>query len=403
MVWNIERVKRMTYDICIVGAGPGGLHSAGLLSKEGIKPLVLEKNKEATDSICGEMVGKIVLDKTGISEDSDIVCSRVPRAHLINRDTGRTIEIPENISGGGYLLDEKRFKNHLKDIATSNGAEFKFEEKATSVIKNDGYVTGIKTNKGTYKTPLTVAADGSYSKVAKTAGLPLSDYAAYPGFRYKLKNCKNLDPDTAEFHFSENIGLGYLWLYPRSETECNVGIGSLQPEKMGAIMKRFISEREELNNAKVTEKNGNKIPYTGLLPRFTDNGIVLVGNSAGQVSSLSGGGVMTTLTGAESSNPVLIDALETGDFSYQKLSRYEQEYRSTKAGDNVESTSSYLSRIIDFSEKNDPFSYVDEVMKIVDEEKITKTVNGNFSFSFFLSLLLKHPRFVFSILKGYYL
>ncbi|MGM0510954.1 MAG: NAD(P)/FAD-dependent oxidoreductase [Thermoplasmatota archaeon] len=394
----------MTYDVCIVGAGPGGLHSAGLLSKEGIKPLVIERNKEETDSICGEMVGKIVLDKVGISEDSDIVCNRVPDARLVNRDTGREIEIPGRISGGGgFLLNEDRFKTYLKDIAISNGTEFKFEEKATSVIKNDGHVTGVRTNKNTYKTPLTVGADGSYSKIAKSAGFPLSDHAAYPSFRYKLKNCKDLDPDMAEFHFSENIGLGYLWLYPRSQTECNVGIGSLQPGNMGVFMKRFISERKELQNAKIIDKNGGKIPYAGLTPKFTDNGVVLVGNSAGQVSNLSGGGVMTTLTGAETSAPVLIDAIESEDFSYQKLSRYEERYKSSRAGNNVESTASYLSRIIDFSEKNDPFSYVDEIMKIVDEEKITETVNGNFSFSFLFSLFLKHPRFVFSILKGYYL
>ncbi len=390
-------------DVSIVGTGPGGLHSAGLLSERGIEPLVLERDRKVTDSICGELVCEPVMRSAGISRDSDIVANEISNTRVINRDTGREIEIPQKSAGKAFLLDENRFQTYLKEIAESNGAMFRFREKVISVLKNDGYVTGVRTTKGTYESSLTVGADGACSQIAETAGFPLSEFNALPSFRYKLEGCKDLDPDVAEFHLSKKIGLGYLWMYPRSKTECNVGIGSVRPSQMGTILKRFISEREALEDARIYDKNGAKIPYSGLLSRFTGNGVVLVGNSAGQVSSLMGGGVGTTLTGAESSVPVLIDSLESEDFSRSQLGRYEDNYRSSWAGRRVQSTARYLSKLRKFSEKNDAFSYVDEVLKIVDKERITETLSGNFSFSYLISLLLKHPIFVFKVLKGYYL
>jgi len=391
----------MAFDVCIVGTGPGGLQSAVLLSENGVHPLVLEKRKKVTDSFCGEFVGKKVLELAKIPEE--IVTNKITRTRVINLDTDRYIDIPEKTTGEAYLLDENKFQIFLKEVAESNGAEFRFTERAISVIKKDGFVTGVETAKATYNTPITVGADGAGSTIASTAQFPLSDFKAMPSFRFKLENCKGLDANCAHFYLGRKIGLGYLWLYPRSEKECNVGIGSPFPSEMGLVLRKFIEEKTELSSAKIIDRNGDRIPYTGLLPKFIDNGVVLVGNAAGQVSNLLGGGVETTLTGATLASHVLINALESQDFSLNQLAGYEKDYRSSSTGKRVQSSAKYLSSIIKFSKKRDVFDYLDDIFSFVDAEKITKTVYGDFSISFVLSLLVKHPKFVLKLLKDYYL
>lgn len=393
----------MAFDVCIAGTGPGGLRSAALLSEKGVRPIVLEKDKKVTDSICGELVGEKLFSLAKISENSEIIANRLNRARIINLDSGQSLDIPEKITGKLYLLDEDKFQTHLKDVAESNGAVFKFAEKAESVIKKDGFVTGVKTAKDTYNAPITVGADGACSKVASTAQFPISHLKSLPTFRCKLKGCKGLDANCIYFYLSKKIGLGYLWLYPRSESECNVGIGSIAPNKMGIIVRKFINDKAELSSAKIFNRNADRIPYTGLIPRFVDNGIVLVGNSAGQVSNLLGGGVETTLLGATMASPVVVNALELHNYSRHQLYDYEKEYRRSSMGKKVQSTARYLSNIIRLSEKSDVFDYVDEIFSIVDADKITKTVSGGFSFLFVLSLMVKHPGFVLKILRDYYL
>ena len=46
----------MTYDVCIVGAGPSGATCAWYLAKAGKTVLLLEKRKFPRDKICGDAV-----------------------------------------------------------------------------------------------------------------------------------------------------------------------------------------------------------------------------------------------------------------------------------------------------------------------------------------------------------
>jgi Dehydrogenases (flavoproteins) len=393
----------MVFDVCIVGTGPGGLQSAVLLSEKGVRPLVIEKRKRVTDSFCGELVGKKVLTQAKIPKNSELVTNKITRTQVTNLDTGHSIEIPEKTTGEAYLLDENKFQTYLKNAAESSGAEFRFAERVDSVIKKDGFVMGIRTAKATYNAPITIGADGARSRVASTAQFPLSCFKTMPSFRFKLKDCRGLEPNCAHFYLSRRIGLGYLWLYPRNERECNVGIGSPFPNQMGSILREFIDTKPELSIAKIIDRNGDRIPYTGLLPRFVGNGVVLVGNSAGQVSNLLGGGVETTLTGAVLASNAVMSALESQDYSVDKLASYEREYRSSPVGKKVQSSAKHLSSIIKLSEKRDVFDYLNEIFSFVDTDKITKTVYGEFSIFFMLSLMVKHPRFVFKLLRDYYL
>src|SRR5829696_3431272 len=46
----------MTFDVCIVGAGPSGATCAWYLAKAGKRVLMLEKRKFPRDKICGDAV-----------------------------------------------------------------------------------------------------------------------------------------------------------------------------------------------------------------------------------------------------------------------------------------------------------------------------------------------------------
>jgi len=368
----------MVHDACIVGSGPGGLLLAKKLAENGMQPLVLEKNKNVTDAFCGELTVKNTLKILGLSKNSEIISNRINRVEIINLDNKIKMEINRRGKDEGLLLDSSLLKKYLKETAESNGAVFKFKVNVTNVIKSRGFVAGVRTGGKIYDSNITVGADGSMSIIARKAGFDLSGFKALPSFRFKFKKCKDLDTNCTYFYLGRDIGLGYMWLYPRSETEANVGIGSINSKNMLAIFNRFIKSRHELRGAKITDKNGDNIPYSGLLPRFS------------------------TLLGAKMASETILNAVRQGDYSEATLEMYEDKYRKNDNARQIQKTAGYLSKIIRFSKKTDVFDYVDEILQTIDADFIDKIISGKFSKTKLMKTLLKNPTLILRIFKDYY-
>jgi len=381
----------MIHDVCIVGAGLGGLFAAKSLSENGIRPLVLERNKNVTDSICGELTNENTLKILEIPKDSEIISNKLHRTEVISLDSGKKMEIPENVMKENYLLDSSLLKEYLKEIAESNRTTFKFKSNVVNVTKSDIFITGVKTVKENYKSNITVGSDGSRSIIAQKGGFDLNNFKDLPAVRFKLKNCKGLDSDCVYFYLGRNIGLGYLWLYPRSRTEANVGIGSINSKDMISILTNFIKNKPELRQARIVDKNGDTIPYSGLLPNFVGNGALLIGDAAGQVSNLVGGGVETTMVGAKMASQAITKSIKLQNYSAEHLKMYEDNYRNSYAGINVQKTAKYLSKIIELSKKTDLFVYIEEILESIEPDFINEIVGGNFSKIMLIKELLKHP------------
>lgn len=398
----------MTYDVSIVGAGPGGLFTAKSLSEVGIHPVVLEMLNDVS-AVCGELTNKHTLEILGISKNSEIVSNTIHRTEVIMLDENFrpkiTMEIPEKITGENYLLNSDLLKKYLKECAESNGTTFKFNSPVNDVIAMNGTVEGVRTKDEEYRSKVVVGADGANSIIAEKVGIDLTNRRGSLSMKVKLKNCKGLDPECARFFLRRDFNLGYMWDYPRSETEANVGIGSLRPEKMMASMNSivvdYIKSRKEYEGAKVWYKKGDIVPCQGLLPEISGNRWLLIGDAAGEVSNLVGGGVSTTLDGAKMASDAIKEAFNLQDFSKKTLGKYEQNYRNSDVGKKVQSTAKFLKMIIRLSEKRDVYDYLNEIMRKVPPEIITQIVGGEFSI-YMMPKLLSAAQIVLRIVKDYY-
>ncbi|MHA2351633.1 MAG: NAD(P)/FAD-dependent oxidoreductase, partial [Candidatus Thorarchaeota archaeon] len=267
----------MTYDVIIAGTGPAGLMTAEHTAKYGLKTLVLEKRQGVTDSLMGELVTDKALNFLRVKPDSEYIGNKYTSIVGESLDTGANIVVDRTLLGNSYLFDEDNCQELMRDRALSDGAEFRYKARVGSVVKEDNSVVGVKYNQSDEeRASLTVGADGAFSRVSETAGFTHPKWLLSYGYRFKLANCKNVDPNVAYFYVGKDVGLGYLWLYPRSETEINLGIGRVPSSKtnwhalppMKDVLRQYMKTHPETQNAKIAAVNGGVVPCAGIIPKF---------------------------------------------------------------------------------------------------------------------------------------
>ena len=248
----------MTYDVIIAGTGPAGLMTAEHTARYGLKTLVLEKRQGVTDSLMGELVTDKALNFLRVKPDSEYIGNKYTSIIGESLDTGANIVVDRTLLGNSYLLDEDKCQELMRDRALSDGAEFRYKARVGSVVKEGKSVVGVKYNQtDEERASLTVGADGAFSRVSETAGFTHPKWLLSYGYRFKLTNCKGIDPDVAYFYVGKDVGLGYLWLYPRSDTEINLGIGRVPSSKanwhalppMQDVLRKYMKTHPETQNS----------------------------------------------------------------------------------------------------------------------------------------------------------
>ncbi|OLS31303.1 MAG: Digeranylgeranylglycerophospholipid reductase [Candidatus Thorarchaeota archaeon AB_25] len=400
----------MTYDVIIAGTGPAGLMTAEKTTSYGLKTLVLEKRQGVTYSLMGELVTDKALNFLRVKPDSEYIGNKYTSIVGESLDTGSNIVVDRTLLGNSYLFDEDNCQELMRDRALSDGAEFRYKARVGSVVKEGDSVVGVKYNQSEEeRANLTVGADGSFSRVSETAGFTHPKWLLSYGYRFKLTNCKNVDPNVAYFYVGKDVGLGYLWLYPRSETEVNLGIGRVPSSKtnwhalppMQDVLRKYMKEHPETQNAKIAAVNGGVVPCAGIIPRFTDAGVALCGNSAGQVSSIVGGGVTTCFHAGQVLAKHAKRMVDSGDFSKKSVGEYEKEYRKSKLASNITNTGKGMWAVSKYAMHNDPIAAAEIVLGQLDAKTLNELIQGHASVATIMTLMSDFLPMVAKIGVGY--
>ncbi len=400
----------MNYDLIIAGTGPAGLMTAERAAAKGLKTLVLEKRASVTDSLMGELVTDKALRFLRVQPTSEYVGNKYTSIVGESLDTGASISVGKGLLGNSYILGEDKCQELMRDRALADGAEIRYKSRVKSVIKDDGVVVGVKYNNDeAVRAGLTVGADGSFSRVSETSGFTHPKWLLSYGIRWKLEGCKDIDPGVAYFYVGKDVGLGYLWLYPRSETEVNLGIGRVPSSReiweklppMKDVLAKYKEILPGLKNSKIASINGGVVPCAGLIPRFSDAGVALCGNSAGQVSSIVGGGVTTCFHAGTVLAKHAARAADENDYSKKSIQMYEKDYRKSKLAHNIVNTGKGFWSISKYAMFNDPMEAAEIVLDQLDARTLNALIQGEAGVSDIMTLLTDFLPMVLRIGKGY--
>lgn len=338
-----KKKEHDTYDVIIVGAGPGGSVAARECSQKGLSVLVVDRRQEiGTPVRCGEGLGESWMRIAKLEYDPSWCLQRIEGSVLYS-PKGRRFVIDMNLinpENKGYIIERKIFEKKLAMQAIREGAEYLPKTRVYDVIKEnrDGkdFIVGVKTEgpdgKKEFRAKLVIAADGVDSQTSRYAGIdtfnPISEVDS--GFEYEIIGV-NIEPENM-IHIwlgNEIAPRGYCWLFPKGLGHANVGIGIHGNDEKTAkyYLDKFIKNHPEIfEKAEAIEIKGGCIPVGKPLEKPYANGLLIIGDAAHMVSPVHGGGMGLATESAIIAAEVAKKAVDSGDVSEDFLKEFAERW-----------------------------------------------------------------------------
>ena len=307
------------YDVIVVGAGPAGSGAAQYAAAGGAKVLLIDRKENNGEPVaCGEFMPDLEEMRAILpfADDLDTIFD-IPAEYILREmdlfkihfQTDKYWDIPFK----GYTTDRRFFDKYLAERARKEGAEIMTSTHAMSV---NG--TEVVTNNGTFTSKVIIGADGPVSRVASAHSLP-KNKNMYPAVTSQAVG--EFEPVMHMFFGSLAPG-AYAWILPKKEG-ANVGVGAdprHSDKKVTDYFQTFISQQ----NLNVTGRPiGKYVPSQGPVSKtYTDNAMI-VGDAAGHVIAVNGGGIPIAMVCGRIAGIVAAEHVSSG----VPLSKYEEEWR----------------------------------------------------------------------------
>ena len=333
----------MEREVVIVGAGPSGSVAAIALAKKGRDVLLLDRQEFPRDKSCGDGIPASaveVLYSLGLEErireanfyPLDRLLLSSPREYVLEAE----LAPGERFGALSYVVPRLRFDALIQEYAVDSGVEF-INARVNGAIVEDNQVKGVvaKVNgsEEEIRAKVVIGADGVTSTIARTVRPDKhKDKHRAVALRCYIQDIEEL-PHKAEFYFYRAILPGYAWIFPLGEGQANLGLGMRLDKfresdrtleemvnvflEMPAIKKR-LSRGGDLQDISVWQLN-----FGSQDMKRAYNGALLIGDAAGLINPLTGGGIHTGLQSAIIAADVIDKCLIEDDVSNEKLQEYE--------------------------------------------------------------------------------
>ncbi len=348
------------FDVVIVGAGVAGCMAAATLGAraKGSRILLIDRNpraevgkKSPVGWICGDAVGehhaKFVHERLGITFGSPEIENRVKAIVVCSPD----LIMSHPFEGSGYVLDRPKFARRILDEALRTGIEYRESTQATDLLTDGNSVTGIacqdqsgnqpKSYKVTSK--LVIDASGMSTKLRRNLKIPSfiekendrDDIEPTIRLNARLAEGSSVGTSRCEIYLNaEKAPGGYLWMFPKSNSKVNIGLGVQQrrtSSSLETLLKRWIDETPLFRGMVPLSDDGNRPGAWPVSVRHQNdslvaNGFMLVGDSGWFANPISAGGIGPSMTGAVIAGEVAAHALEEGEASEANLWNYNARY-----------------------------------------------------------------------------
>ncbi len=312
------------FDLVIVGGSFAGLACARTAALKGMKVAVVDSKPEPGARV--RTTGIVVKEA---SDDFDLPAS------LMRKVRGVRLYSPDNRSvdlhAPGYFFhatDTAGIMRWMAGEAERAGANLMFGRKFEDAVE---YERGVGISSLGLHAQFLVGADGARSRVAELFGLGRNK-RFLAGLEIECEALANIDERFLHCFADSRIAPGYIaWVVPGAGVT-QIGVAARRPAKpdLGELLQR-LKTFCDIREIRVRSRRSGLIPTGGTLRELGTNRVMLIGDAAGMVSPVTGGGIHTALHFGRRAAQLVSDYLsDRGPHPVKALTREAPRYRAKK-------------------------------------------------------------------------
>lgn len=274
------------FDLAIVGGSFAGLACARSAALRGLKVAVLDAKPDPGLRV--RTTGILVKEASDASDLPAGLMRKVPGVRLYAPDN-RSLDL----SAPGYFFqatDMPALMRWMAEEAERAGATLMYGRKFEGGLE---YERGIAM--GDLHASFLIGADGARSQVAEAFGLG-QNQRFLAGLEIECEPLTSVDGRFLHCFADSQIAPGYIaWMVP-GVGATQIGLAASRPARpdLGALLKRLKSVLD-VRDIRVTSRRSGLIPCGGVVRNLGTRRVMLVGDAAGMVSPVTGGGIHTAL------------------------------------------------------------------------------------------------------------
>ncbi|MFX0064312.1 MAG: NAD(P)/FAD-dependent oxidoreductase [Candidatus Hermodarchaeota archaeon] len=396
------------YDVIIAGAGTGGCGAAIAIAQKGFKVALIDRHpaEKIGDKVCGDAIPEgyfPIIEDIGVKgiyrpKEAEFY-QKVSEIHLVSPDS-QTRFLLEQEGTEGWVLDRHRFGQRLLHDAQKYGTELIPDTYVRDLVFKDGRVVGVKTrikdrSVRSLSSHIVIDASG-VSTVLRRQFDPqksgfeqtINPHDICYAYREIVEFDQELEfPHALEIRFDQKLASeGYFWIFPRSATSANVGLGVAATghyDSPKTLFKKCIRQQELFNDYRVLKAGAARLPLRRPLDNLVENGFMLVGDAGCQVRPSDGGGIGGSMWAGAHASLAIEKALQAGDYSKSMLWSYNCDVMGELGLENakLEVVKNFM---ISLTNKQ-----ILELMnkRVIEEDDIINVFQGSFSMSNFEKLI----------------
>jgi digeranylgeranylglycerophospholipid reductase len=390
--------KEERFDIAVVGGGPAGLSAAYTAAMAGAKVILFEKDQSIAHNI----------RTSGVTWISEMERLGMPSKFYNPIQNYRFVSPSNDViirgdAAKSCVLDVRAAYQHLAFLAAREGAQLMIKSIVTDVIKEGQRLAGVKAStpagKLTVHSRLVIDASGFSTSVGRKAGV-VGQWKRYGvGAEYECY-CDDIDSTTWALMVGQNYSdAGYAWFFPLSKNRVRVGVGIGRPEsnaepleKLNNIIEKRFKPLDVIGDGKIQplELHYGFIPNEGVRHNSIADGLIMVGDSAGQSNPLVLEGIRYAIEFGRLAGEVGADSLSHNS-DRESLLQYERSWKA-KAESRIHSALKVQMRWIGLTDEQ--WDKEIEILRDMTVDEFLDFIKADFSRVNMMKLALHHPKVV---------
>ncbi len=301
-------------DVLVVGAGPAGASAAAWTARLGMDTVLADAAVFPRDKTCGDGLTPRAIAELNRLGLTDWIIAHGTNKGLRAAGFGQELILPwpgGSLPDYGSAVPRTDLDDKIRAVALDSGARPIEGARAVDAVRdNYGKVTGVVFEVGTDRDRHTVnchrliVADGVRSPLGRVLGRTWHRDTAYGvAGRSYVKSGRSNDPwISSHLELRGEKGdllAGYGWIFPLSDGEVNLGVGTLATSKRPAnvqirpLMEFYATQqRKDWDlGAELRMPTSALLPMGGAVSGVAGPNWILIGDAAGCVNPLNGEGI----------------------------------------------------------------------------------------------------------------